>query len=220
MSEFVEPEFVAEEFLETISSNVLDAIAEHDDAKRKYFALAATIRQDLPEREQFAEFLSGGASEVAYAFGEVALATYESYGLHLAKEAMVDLWYYEQKERINFMGGIVACSSVDCHENYPREKIQQMVDDFFVESLDEDELLNNAKDAYFDALESDAQGFVNHIEAIRNEPKSLLSLLVPAELNARLNTDALKDRAKAVTIVGTGVVLGGLIIQTIFKRRA
>lgn len=213
-------EFVETEFLELINSDVFDAIAEHDAAKKSYFELASVIRNDLPSREEFSEVLTGQASELAYSFGEVAVATYQAYGIDMGKETMSNLWFYEQAERINFMGSIVQCTNTDCHNDYQKDEIEEMVDAFFSESADDDELLDNARMAYLEALESDAQSFVNHIEVIRSTPPSLLSVILPHELNARFNTEEMRHKIAKITGYALGLSLGGAVMSRILRKES
>lgn len=211
-------EFIETEILEYINSDVLNAIAEHDAAKKSYFELAAIIRNDLPSREEFSETLNGQASEVAYSFGEVALATYQAYGIDVSKETMTNLWFYEQAERINFMGTIVECTNAECHNDYNKDKIEELVEEFFSGSFDDDELLDNARQAYFDALESDAQSFVNHIESIRMYPTSVLSALLPYELRNRYSPDELHRKVAAFTGAILGISLGGAVVSKLLRK--
>ena len=211
-------EFVETEFLELINSDVLDAIAEHDAAKKSYFELASVIRNDLPSREEFSDVFTGQASELAYSFGEVAVATYQAYGIDMGKETMSNLWFYEQAERINFMGSIVQCTNADCHNDYRKDEIEEMVDTFFGESADDDELLDNARTAYLEALESDAQSFVNHIDAIRSMPPSILSAILPYEFNARFNTEEMRHRVAKITGYALGLSLGGAAMSRFLRK--
>lgn len=219
MSEFVEPGFIAEEFLDRVDSDVLNAITEYDAAKKKYFGLAATIRNDLPFREEFEGPLDVGVDEISHSFGEVVLATYESYGLQEGKKVVANLWYCEQEERVAYISALVACTNIDCHEYYSEEEIQGIVDDIFIDSVDEDELLANAKTAYLDMLRSDAQGFMNHIGVICNEPRGFLSLQLLTEIKAQLNTESIRRKIAKLSGFALGLSISGAIISKFIEGK-
>ncbi len=194
MSEIYEPSP-----LEALHSGVLDAMAEYDDNKRILFGLVTDIANDLPDRVRYDNALAAHADDLAYSFGDLTAAMYQSYGVEGAKGLVATQWYIDDAERNTYLSELTSC---DCIDSFDKQFIEDLVDDnIFSDAYDEDELRENARIAYKSYLLGDLEIFTGHVDNNR-------------ELMQKVS------KAVAIAKVVVGISVSGLIASKFSRKGA